>query len=43
MPIANELTINTSASAMDMANAIFGNGITVTDASLKARLACNRG
>ena len=35
MPIANELTINTSASALDMANAIFGDGITVTSASFQ--------
>ncbi|MDZ4312871.1 MAG: Hint domain-containing protein [Cypionkella sp.] len=33
MAIANELTINTSATAMDMANAIFGSGVTVTDAT----------
>lgn len=32
MAIANELTINTSATAMDMANAIFGDGITVVSA-----------
>jgi len=35
MPIANELTINTSASALDMANSIFGDGITVTSASFQ--------
>lgn len=35
MPIANELTINTSASALDMASAIFGDGITVTSASFQ--------
>jgi Ca2+-binding RTX toxin-like protein len=35
MPIANELTINTSASALDMAYAIFGDGITVTSASFQ--------
>lgn len=35
MPIANELTINTSASALYMANAIFGDGITVTSASFQ--------
>jgi hypothetical protein len=35
MPIASELTINTSASALDMANAIFGDGITVTSASFQ--------
>ena len=33
MPIATELTINTAATALDMANAIFGPGITVTGAS----------
>ena len=33
MAIANELSINTAATALDMANAIFGNGITVTSAS----------
>ncbi len=33
MAIANELTINTSATALDMANAIFGDGITVVSAS----------
>ena len=33
MPTATELTINTAATAMDMANAIFGQGITVTAAS----------
>ena len=33
MPIANELTINTAATALDMANAIFGQGITVTSAT----------
>ena len=33
MAIANELTINTAATALDMANAIFGNGITVTSAT----------
>lgn len=33
MAIANELTINTSASAMDMANAIFGDGVEVLSAS----------
>ncbi len=33
MAIANELTINTAATALDMANAIFGNDITVTSAS----------
>ena len=35
MPIAHELAINTSASALDMANAIFGDGITVTSASFQ--------
>ena len=33
MPNATELTINTAASALDMANAIFGPGITVTGAT----------
>ncbi|WP_430463904.1 Hint domain-containing protein [Tabrizicola sp.] len=33
MPIANELTINTTATAMDMAQAIFGDGITVLSAT----------
>lgn len=33
MAIANELTIDTSATALDMANAIFGEGITVVSAS----------
>lgn len=33
MPIATELKVNTSASALDMANAIFGNGVTVTSAT----------
>jgi Ca2+-binding RTX toxin-like protein len=33
MPIANELNINTSVSALDMANAIFGNGIQVISAT----------
>ncbi|MCL3882869.1 choice-of-anchor L domain-containing protein [Marivita sp. GX14005] len=33
MPIAQELPINTSASALDMANTIFGAGITVNSAS----------
>lgn len=33
MAIANELTIDTSATALDMANAIFGDGITVVSAS----------
>ncbi|WP_151717622.1 Hint domain-containing protein [Gemmobacter serpentinus] len=32
MPTAQALTIDTDASAMDMANAIFGNGITVQNA-----------
>lgn len=35
MAIANELTINTSATALDMANAIFGTGVTVTTASFQ--------
>jgi Ca2+-binding RTX toxin-like protein len=33
MATAQELSINTSASAMDMAEAIFGSGVTVVDAS----------
>ncbi len=33
MPIANELNVNTSATAMDMANAMFGNGVTIQTAS----------
>lgn len=33
MAIASELTINTTATALDMANAIFGNGITATSAT----------
>ena len=33
MPIANELTINTTASAMDMAQAIFGSGIQIVSAN----------
>jgi Ca2+-binding RTX toxin-like protein len=33
MATAQELSINTSASAMDMANAIFGSGVTVVSAS----------
>ncbi len=33
MATANELTINSSASAMDMANAIFGDGIQILSAS----------
>lgn len=33
MPIAEELTIDTSANALAMANAIFGNGVNVTSAS----------
>ncbi len=32
MPTADELPIDTSASALDMANAIFGAGVTVNDA-----------
>ena len=35
MAIANELTINSAASALDMANAIFGNGVTVTAATFQ--------
>ena len=33
MPTASELPIDTSATAMDMANAMFGNGITIQTAS----------
>ena len=33
MPTASELPIDTSASATDMANAMFGNGITIVSAS----------
>ncbi len=33
MPTASELPIDTSASAMDMANAMFGNGISIASAS----------
>ena len=33
MAIANELALNTSATAMDMANAIFGNGVSVQSAT----------
>lgn len=33
MATAQELTVNTSASAVDMANAMFGSGITVVDAT----------
>ncbi|NEY88832.1 Hint domain-containing protein [Tabrizicola oligotrophica] len=33
MAIANELTINTTATALDMANAMFGSGIQVVSAS----------
>ena len=33
MAIANELTINTAATALDMANAIFGSGVTVSSAT----------
>lgn len=33
MPTASELPVDTSASAMDMANAMFGNGISITTAS----------
>ena len=43
MPVAEELTINTSASAMDLANAIFGSGITVTDASFQGALGVQSG
>jgi len=33
MPTASELPIDTTATATDMANAMFGNGITIVDAS----------
>ena len=33
MVAASELTYDTSATAMQMANSIFGNGVTVTSAS----------
>jgi hypothetical protein len=33
MPIASKLPINTSATANDMAEAMFGNGITIVSAS----------
>jgi len=33
MPVAPELNVNTSASAMDMANTMFGDGVTVISAS----------
>ena len=33
MAIATELNINTAATALDMANAIFGNGVTVVSAT----------
>jgi len=33
MPIANELNINTSATALDMANTMFGDGVTVVSAT----------
>src|SRR6056297_2086248 len=33
MPFANALNVNTSAGAMDMANAMFGDGVTVLSAS----------
>ena len=33
MPIASELNVNTAATAMDMANMIFGQGVTVTSAT----------
>ena len=34
MPIATELNINTSADATTLAQTIFGNGVTVTNATL---------
>ncbi|KAE9632227.1 choice-of-anchor L domain-containing protein [Parasedimentitalea maritima] len=33
MPIASELPIDTTATAMDMANSMFGNGVSIVDAS----------
>jgi len=33
MPVANELNVNTAASAMDMARTMFGDGVTVLSAS----------
>ena len=33
MPIATELNINTAVTALDMANAIFGSGVTVSSAT----------
>ena len=39
MAIATELNINATASAMDMANAIFGSGITVSNATYSGDLA----
>lgn len=33
MPIASELNIDTSASALDMANAMFGSGVTIVSAT----------
>lgn len=33
MPIASELNVNTGATALDMANTMFGDGVTVISAS----------
>ncbi|MCV2893760.1 Hint domain-containing protein [Lentibacter sp. XHP0401] len=33
MPTANELNLNTNATAMDMAEAMFGDGVTITNAT----------
>lgn len=43
MPVAQELTINTSASALDLANAIFGSGITVTGATFQGAIGVQSG
>lgn len=41
MAIATELTINTAASAMDMAQAIFGSGVQVQTASFSGEIGAN--
>ncbi|MGV8953016.1 MAG: choice-of-anchor L domain-containing protein [Cypionkella sp.] len=41
MAIANELTINTAATAVDMANAIFGNGVSVQSATFQGAAAAS--
>ena len=43
MPSATELTINTSATALDMANAIFGNGVVVQTASFQGHVGVSSG